>query len=106
MSRNRYLLGDRITEADWRLFTTLIRFDPVYVGHFKTNKRRLVDYPNLWAYTRELYQWPGVAGTVHFGHIKRHYYASHRTINPTGIVPLGPDIDHGEEHGRERLAAA
>ncbi len=106
LSRNRYLLGDRITEADWRLFTTLIRFDPVYVGHFKTNKHRLVDYPNLWAYTRELYQWPGVTDTLHFGHIKRHYFASHLTINPTGIVPLGPDLDHAEPHGRERLAAA
>ena len=89
----RYLVGDRITEADWRLFTTLLRFDPVYVGHFKCNLRRLVDYPRLWAFTRELYRVPGVAATVHMDHIKRHYYGSHPTINPTGIVPLGPIID-------------
>ena len=87
------LRASGITEADWRLFTTLLRFDPVYLGHFKCNLRRLVDYPNLWAYTRELYQWPGVAETVDFAHIKRHYYDSHATINPTGIVPLGPEID-------------
>ena len=86
----RYLAGERITEADWRLFTTLVRFDAVYHGHFKCNLRRLVDYPNLWAYTRELYQWPGVAETVDFAHIKGHYYGSHATINPTGIVPKGP----------------
>ena len=96
----RYLAGDRITEADWRLFTTLVRFDPVYVGHFKCNLRRLVDYPNLWAYARELYQVPGVAGTVDFHHIKQHYYGSHRSVNPTGIVPIGPVIDWSEPHGR------
>jgi putative glutathione S-transferase len=105
LSRRRYLAGDRVTEADWRLFTTLLRFDPVYHGHFKCNLRRLVDYPNLWAYTRELYQWPGVAETVDFVHIKGHYYASHGTINPTGIVPMGPVIDFAAPHGRDALAA-
>ena len=93
LGRRRYLLGERLTEADWRLFTTLIRFDTVYHGHFKCNLKRLVDYPNLWSYTRELYQWPGVAGTVDFDHIKQHYYRSHGTINPNGIVPLGPQLD-------------
>ena len=93
LSEQRYLLGDRLTEADWRLFTTLIRFDAVYHGHFKCNLKRLADYPNLWSYTRELYQHPGVAGTVNFDHIKQHYYRSHKTINPTGIVPLGPIMD-------------
>jgi hypothetical protein len=88
-----YMCGERQTEADWRLFTTLVRFDPVYVGHFKCNIRRLVDYPNLWSYTRELYQVPGILETVDFGHIKGHYYQSHGTINPTGIVPLGPAVD-------------
>ena len=106
LSERRYLLGDRLTEADWRLFTTLLRFDPVYVGHFKCNLRRLVDYPNLWAYTRDLYQVPGVAETVNLEHIKRHYYGSHKTVNPTGIVPLGPAIDFTTAHGRERLIAA
>jgi putative glutathione S-transferase len=96
----RYLTGDRVTEADWRLFTTLVRFDAVYFGHFKCNKRRLVDYPNLWAYTRDLYQVPGVAGTVRMDHIKRHYYGSQRTVNPTGIVPKGPDIDFTAPHER------
>jgi len=103
LAGHRYLLGDRITEADWRLFPTLVRFDPVYHGHFKCNLRRLVDYPNLWAYTRDLYQQPGVAQTVNLDHIKYHYYASHRHLNPTGIVPKGPDIDFGAPHGRERL---
>lgn len=93
-SQNRYLLGDTLTEADWRLFTTLIRFDPVYHGHFKCNQARIVDYPSLWAYTRALYQWPGVAGTVHFDHITRHYYYSHETINPHRIVPVGPRLDY------------
>lgn len=93
LARQRYLVGDRITEADWRLFTTLIRFDSVYHGHFKCNLKRLVDYPNLWSYTRELYQWPGVAQTVNFDHIKQHYYRSHKSINPNGIVPLGPVLD-------------
>ena len=101
LSRKRYLVGDQITEADWRLFTTLVRFDPVYVGHFKTNLRRIVDYPNLWAYTRELYQTPGVRGTVNMHHIKQHYYGSHETINPSGVVPIGPVIDFDEPHRRE-----
>jgi len=100
LGRRRYLAGDRITEADWRLFTTLVRFDPVYHGHFKCNRRRLVDYPNLWPYVRELYQVPGVAETVRMDHIKFHYYASHRTVNPTGVVPKGPDIDFLAPHGR------
>ena len=103
LSRQRYLTGTRLTEADIRLFTTLVRFDPVYVGHFKCNLRRLVDYPTLLAYTRDLYQTPGVAGTVDLGHIKRHYYESHPTINPTGIVPVGPILDYAAPHGRERL---
>jgi putative glutathione S-transferase len=93
LSSRRFLCGDRQTEADWRLFTTLLRFDPVYVGHFKCNIRRLVDYPNLWSYTRELYQTPRIRGTVNLAHIKGHYYQSHATINPGGIVPLGPAID-------------
>lgn len=88
-----YLIGDQLTEADIRLFTTLIRFDAVYFGHFKCNIRQLKDYPNLWLYTRKLYALPEFADTVHFDHIKEHYYRSHRTINPTGIVPKGPDID-------------
>lgn len=89
----RWLLGDRITEADWRLWTTLLRFDAVYHGHFKCNRRRIVDYPEIWDYARALFQWPGVAETVDFDHIARHYYGSHRTINPTGIVPIGPAMD-------------
>lgn len=93
LGARRYLVGDRLTEADWRLFTTLVRFDAVYYGHFKCNLRRLVDYPNLWAYTRELYQRPGVAATVNMQHIKRHYYGSHEKLNPSGIVPLGPRLD-------------
>ncbi|MFO1067760.1 MAG: glutathione S-transferase family protein [Geminicoccaceae bacterium] len=105
LSGQRFLTGDRPTEADWRLFTTLIRFDPVYVGHFKCNLRRLADYPALWGYTRDLYQWPGVAPTVNFAHIKRHYYQSHGSINPTGIVPLGPELDPAASHDRARLAA-
>jgi putative glutathione S-transferase len=103
LSEQRYLLGDRQTEPDWRLFTTLLRFDPVYVGHFKCNLRRLVDYPNLWAYVRDLYQTPGVAETVNWQHIKGHYYQSHKTINPTGIVPLGPEIDFTAPHNRDRM---
>ena len=83
LGTQRYLCGDRITEADWRLFTTLVRFDPVYFGHFKCNRKRIVDYPHLWGYVRELYQIPKVADTVHFDHIKRHYYQSHETVNPT-----------------------
>jgi putative glutathione S-transferase len=106
LSRQRYLAGNQVTEADWRLFTTLVRFDSVYFGHFKTNKKRLVDYPNLWAYTRELYQWPGIAPTVDIPHIKRHYYQSHTSINPTQIVPKGPKIDFDEAHHREQAVAA
>lgn len=105
LSSFRYLVGDTLTEADWRLFTTLLRFDPVYVGHFKCNLRRIVDYPNLWGYTRELYQVPGVAETVNFDHIKTHYYRSHPMINPTGIVPFGPEIDFAAPHGREAAGA-
>ena len=100
LSGSRYLVGETITEADWRLFTTLLRFDPVYVGHFKCNIRRLVDYRNLWGYTRELYQVPGVADTVNMVHIKDHYYRSHGSINPSGVVPVGPEIDFTEPHGR------
>lgn len=102
LGSQRYLLGDRVTEADWRLFTTLIRFDAVYYGHFKCNLRRLVDYENLWSYTRELYQWPGVASTVNFEHIKQHYYRSHGSINPNGIVPAGPvlDLDRAPSRGQ------
>ncbi len=106
LADQRYLVGDRITEADWRLFTTLVRFDAVYYGHFKTNRKRLVDYPNLWAYTRDLYQVPGVAGTVNMDHIKTHYYGSHRWLNPSGIVPEGPEIDFQRPHGREKIATA
>ena len=105
LSGSRYLVGETLTEADWRLFTTLLRFDPVYVGHFKCNIRRLVDYPHLWAYTRELYQVPGVADTVHMDHIKDHYYRSHGSINPSGVVPAGPEIDFTEPHGREPIGA-
>ena len=105
LSRHRYLVGDRLTEADWRLFTTLVRFDPVYVGHFKCNLRRIADYPNLSNYLRELYQVPGVADTVNMHHIKAHYYGSHKTINPTGIIPLGPELDYAAPHDRGRFAA-
>lgn len=104
LSRSRYLVGDRMTEADWRLFTTLIRFDPVYVGHFKCNLRRIADYPNLSNYLRDLYQVPGVAGTVDLHHIKSHYYGSHGTINPTRIVPKGPELDWDAPHDRDRFA--
>lgn len=100
LAGHRYLLGDTLTEADWRLFTTLIRFDAVYHGHFKCNLRRIEDYPSLSGYVRELYQWPGVADTVNLQHIKDHYYRSHATINPTGIVPLGPKLDLQRPHGR------
>ena len=103
LSKQRYLVGERITEADWRLFTTLIRFDPVYVGHFKCNLRRIADYPNLSNYVRELYQVAGVAETVNMDHIKGHYYTSHLTINPTGIVPDGPEIDYAAAHDRGRF---
>jgi putative glutathione S-transferase len=100
LADQRYLVGERITEADWRLFTTLVRFDAVYVGHFKCNRRRIADHPNLSGYLRELYQVPGVAETVNMTHIKRHYYESHRNINPTGVVPLGPELDFESPHGR------
>jgi putative glutathione S-transferase len=103
LSQQRYLCGDQITEADWRLFTTLVRFDPVYVGHFKCNLKRIVDFPNLWSYTRELYQIPGISKTVKMTHIKNHYYQSHESINPTGIVPKGPLIDFDEPHDRSRF---
>lgn len=106
LSRQRYLAGDRLTEADWRLFTTLVRFDAVYYSHFKCNLRRIADYPNLSNYLRDLYQVPGVAGTVNMAHIKAHYYGSHRTINPTGIVPLGPELDFDAPHDRARLSRA
>ncbi len=106
LAQNRYLAGDQLTEADWRLFTTLIRFDKVYHTHFKCNLHRIVDYPNLWAYVRELYQWPGVAETVHFDHINDHYYYSHDTINPHRIVPVTAALDLAEPHGREGLKAA
>lgn len=103
LAHRRYLLGNQITEADWRLFTTLIRFDAVYHGHFKCNLRRIVDYPHLSAYVRELYQWPQVAETVNMEHIKDHYYRSHATINPTGVVPAGPILDLDQPHGREAI---
>jgi len=103
LSGRRWLVGDTMTEADIRLFTTLVRFDPVYVGHFKCNIRRLADYPALSAYTRDVYQTPGVAGTVDLQHIKRHYYGSHRSLNPTGIVPAGPAVDYAAPHGRDGL---
>jgi putative glutathione S-transferase len=99
----RYLTGASITEADWRFFTTLVRFDPVYYGHFKCNKRRIVDYPSLWGYVRDLYQQPGIDTTVDIEFIKRHYYGSHKTINPHLIVPIGPAIDYGAPHDRTRL---
>ena len=104
LASRRYLVGSQITEADWRLFTTLVRFDPVYVGHFKCNRRRLLDYPNLWGYLCDLYQQPGVAETVDIEFCKQHYYGSHDTINPHLIVPVGPDIDYGAPHGRARLS--
>lgn len=106
LGHSRYLAGDRLTEADWRLFTTLVRFDPVYYGHFKCNLRRILDYPNLSNYTRDLYQVPGVAETVDLLHIKHHYYGSHATINPTRIVPRGPLIDYAAPHNRDRFAKA
>jgi putative glutathione S-transferase len=103
LSRQRYLTGNQLTEADWRLFTTLIRFDPVYVGHFKCNRQRIADYPNLSNYVRDLYQVPGVAPTVNLLHIKSHYYGSHKTINPTGIIPAGPVLDYAAPHDRSRF---
>jgi putative glutathione S-transferase len=103
LSTQRYLVGNRPTEADWRLFTTLVRFDAVYVGHFKCNRRRIADYPNLSNYLRDLYQVPGLAETVDMEHIKRHYYGSHLKINPTGIVPAGPELDFDAPHDRIRF---
>lgn len=100
LSQNRYLMGDKLTEADWRLFPTLLRFDPVYHLHFKCNRKRIVDYPNLWAYTRELYQVPGVSETVNLDHIVRHYHYSHDTINPNRIIPINPVLDFDAPHGR------
>ncbi|MCB0871686.1 MAG: glutathione S-transferase C-terminal domain-containing protein, partial [Solirubrobacterales bacterium] len=103
LGTQKFLVGDRLTEADWRLFTTLIRFDAVYVGHFKCNWKRIADFPNLSNYLRQLYQVPGIAETVDFQHIKNHYYGSHRTINPTGIVPVGPKLDLAAPHDRGKL---
>jgi len=103
LAGSRWLVGDTLTEADIRLFTTLVRFDPVYHGHFKCNVRRLAEYPNLWGFTRDLYQHPKVRETVNFEHIKKHYYASHETINPTRIVPVGPELDFDMPHGREGM---
>lgn len=103
LSKQRYLTGEQITEADWRLFVTLIRFDAVYVGHFKCNKKRIFDYPNLYNFMLELYQWQGVAETTFFDHIKYHYYYSHDMINPTRIVPLGPTQDLMQKHNRDKM---
>lgn len=103
LSKQRYFVGEQLTEADWRLFTTLIRFDAVYFGHFKTNRQRVADYPAMSAYLRELYQVPGVAETVNFDHIKTHYYASHLTINPTGVIPVGPSQNFLAPHNREKI---
>lgn len=103
LADKRYLTGSTITEADWRLFTTLVRFDAVYVGHFKCNLRRIIDYPNLWGYLRDLYQVPGIAETVNMAHIKQHYYTSHANINPTRIIPIGPAIDFTTAHNRDQL---
>ena len=103
LSSKRYLTGKYITEADWRLFTTLVRFDPVYVGHFKCNIKRIVDYPNLFGYLKALYQQPGIADTVNMQHIKGHYYQSHLMINPTGIVPKGPELDYTSPHDRDLM---
>ncbi len=100
LGQRRYLTGERVTEADWRLFPTLVRFDEVYHLHFRCNRRRIVEYPNLWGYTRELYQWPGVAGTVAMEQIKRHYYTTHDELNPKRIIPVGPDPDWLQPHGR------
>lgn len=103
LSKQRWLVGGQITEADWRLFTTLVRFDPVYVGHFKCNLRRIADYPALSHYLRDLYQQPGMAGTVNLMHIKHHYYRSHPTINPSRVVPVGPLLDYSAPHNRESV---
>jgi len=103
LSGQRYLVGDQVTEADWRLFTTLVRFDPVYVTHFKCDRRRISDYPNLMNYVRDLYQTPGVAGTVNLAHIRNHYFRSHPTINPYGILPIGPEVTLDQPHDRDRF---
>ena len=103
LGKQRYLCGDQITEADWCMFTTLFRFDAVYYVHFKCNLQRIVDYPNLWNYLKDLYQQPGVRETCNLDHIKRHYYISHPNVNPTGIVPKGPRIDFDAPHNRDRL---
>jgi putative glutathione S-transferase len=105
LSRQRYVAGPRLTEADWRLFPTLVRFDAVYYSHFKCNLRRIIDYPNLWNYVCDLYQAPGIADTVSMDHIKRHYYVSQRRVNPTGIVPLGPELNFLMEHDRDRFVS-
>jgi len=102
LKKQRYLVGDSLTEADWRLFTTLIRFDAVYVGHFKCNRQRIADYPQLSNYLRELYQYPDISDTVDMQHIKQHYYYSHESINPTRIVPKGPLLDFNQPHNRDR----
>ena len=106
LAHQRYLTGDRVTEADWRLFSTLVRFDPVYVGHFKCNLRRIADYPQISGYLRDLYQRPGIAETVNMDHIKRHYYGTHPQLNPSGIVPKGPELDYDAPHDRDRLGLA
>jgi putative glutathione S-transferase len=103
LSTHRYLMGDRVTEADWRLLTTLLRFDLVYHLHFKCNRQRIIDYPNIWAYTRELYQTEGVAKTFNSDHIVRHYHYSHETINPNRIIPINPVLDFDAPHGRDAL---
>jgi glutathionyl-hydroquinone reductase len=103
LGAQRYMCGDRLTEADICMFTTLVRFDPVYFTHFKCNVRRIVDYPNLWGFVRDIYQTPGVAQTVRLDHIKSHYFGSHETINPTGIVAVGPALDYSTPHDRDRF---
>ena len=105
LAKHRYLVGDQITEADWRLFTTLVRFDPVYFGHFKCNLRSIANYSNLSGYVRDLYQQPGISSTVNMAHIKQHYFGSHETINPTRIVPLGPAIDYSLAHNRSNIGS-
>jgi putative glutathione S-transferase len=105
LATRRYLMGDRITLADWRLFPTLVRFDAVYVSHFKCNLRRITDHEHLSGYLRDLYQQPGIADTVDMDHLKRHYYMTHPQVNPTRIVPKGPELDFLAPHGRERLSA-
>ena len=105
LSQRRYLVSRHPVESDWRAFVTLIRFDAVYYGHFKCNVRRIIDYPNLWGYVRDLYQYRGIGETVNFDHIKRHYYYTHDDINPTRIVPIGPELELTTAHGRDRLSS-